>query len=76
MGIRLKFIGIILLILFSVGVIFFIKGKIHERRAWLDFDDFSYALASTSPVNETVKEIHVVQDHQRLYENGEQTFDI
>ena len=48
----------------------------HERRAWLDFDDFSYALASTSPVNETVKEIHVVQDHQRLYENGEQTFDI
>ncbi|MBR6994921.1 MAG: hypothetical protein IKH96_02755 [Ruminococcus sp.] len=28
----LKIIGIILLILFSVGLIFFIKGKIHERR--------------------------------------------
>ena len=39
----LKIIGIILLILFSVGVIFFIKGKIHERRPWYDnnyFDDF------------------------------------
>ena len=39
----LKFIGIILLILFSVGLIFFIKGKIHERRPWYDdnyFDDF------------------------------------
>ena len=30
----LKIIGIILLILFSVAVIFFIKGKIHERRHW------------------------------------------
>ena len=39
----LKIIGIILLILFAVGVIFFIKGKIHERRPWYDdnyFDDF------------------------------------
>lgn len=39
----LNIIGIILLILFSVGVIFFIKGKIHERRPWYDedyFDDF------------------------------------
>ena len=38
----LKIIGIILLILFSVAVIFFIKGKIHERRPWYDnnyFDD-------------------------------------
>ena len=39
----LKIIGIILLILFAVGVIFFIKGKIHEHRPWYDnnyFDDF------------------------------------
>lgn len=28
----LKIIGIILLILFAVGVIFFIKGKIHDPR--------------------------------------------
>ncbi|MBQ5933170.1 MAG: hypothetical protein IJL55_05655 [Lachnospiraceae bacterium] len=28
----LKIIGIILLILFAVGVIFFIKGKIHDHR--------------------------------------------
>ena len=38
----LKIIGIILLILFSVAVIFFIKGKIHERSPWYDnnyFDD-------------------------------------
>ncbi len=48
----------------------------HERHAWLDYDECSYALAATFPVNETVKEIHVVQDHQQLYENGEQTFDI
>ncbi len=48
----------------------------HERHAWLDYDECSYALTTTSPVNETVKEIHVVQDHQQLYENGEQTFDI
>lgn len=48
----------------------------HERRKWLDIDKFSYVLAVESPVNETVKEIHVVQDHQRLYENGEQTFDV
>ena len=39
----LKIIGIILLILFAVALIFFIKGKIHERRPWYDdnyFDDF------------------------------------
>ena len=39
----MKIIGIILLILFAVIVIFFIKGKIHERRPWYDdnyFDDF------------------------------------
>lgn len=39
----LKIIGIILLTLFAVIVIFFIKGKIHERRPWYDdnyFDDF------------------------------------
>ena len=39
----LKIIGITLLILLAVGVIFFIKGKIHERRPWYDdnyFDDF------------------------------------
>lgn len=47
-----------------------------ERRSWLDMDQYSYVFAGASPVNDTVKEIHVVQDHQRLYENGEQTFDI
>ena len=36
----LKIIGIILLMLFAVGVIFFIKGKIHERRPWYDYDYF------------------------------------
>lgn len=36
----LKIIGIILLILFAVAVIFFIKGKIHERRPWYDNDYF------------------------------------
>ena len=48
----------------------------HERRAWLDYDECPYVLAAESPVNETVKEIQVVHDHQRLYENGEQTFDV
>lgn len=48
----------------------------HECRSWLDMDQYSYVFAGASPVNDTVKEIHVVQDHQRLYENGEQTFDI
>ena len=47
-----------------------------ERHAWLDESPYAYVLAAASPVNETVKEIHVVQDHQRLYENGEQTFDV
>ena len=36
----LKLIGIILLILFAVAVIFFIKGKIRERRPWYDDDYF------------------------------------
>jgi hypothetical protein len=48
----------------------------HERHAWLDYDECSNALATASPVHEAVKEIHVVQDHQQLYETGEQTFDI
>ena len=47
-----------------------------ERHAWLDESPYTYVLAAASPVHETVKEIHVVQDHQRLYENGEQTFDV
>ena len=36
----LKLIGVILLILFAAIVIFFIKGKIHERRPWYDDDYF------------------------------------
>ena len=36
----LKLIGVILLILFAAIVIFFIKGKIHERRPWYDDDCF------------------------------------
>ena len=47
-----------------------------ERRAWIDESPYAYVFASASPVNATVKEIHVVQEHQRLYENGGQTFDV
>ena len=36
----MKLISIILLILFAVAVIFFIKCKIHERRPWYDDDYF------------------------------------
>ncbi len=41
----LKIIGIILLTLFAVIVIFFIKGKIHERRPWYN-DDYESAFLS------------------------------
>ena len=47
-----------------------------ECRSWIDESPYAYVFASASPVNEPVKEIHVVQEHQRLYKNGEQTFDV
>ena len=37
----LKVIGIILLIFLAVGAIFFIKGKIHERRPWYKDDYYN-----------------------------------
>lgn len=30
----------------------------------------------TTPINEKIKEIHLVQENQRLYKDGEQTYDV
>ncbi len=36
----------------------------------------SYGHLQTIPVNRTIQDIHLVQEHQELFENGEQTYDV
>lgn len=55
-------------------------GSIEDVAVW-ELSDVEYKFIKeknfmSSPVNERIKEIQVIQEHQRLFEGGRQTYDV
>ena len=55
-------------------------GSEEDVAVW-SFKDTEYPAVSKkdfieTPINETIKQIHVIQENQKLFENGNQTYDV